>query len=213
MKPIKSKEKLHIPSSWSTTASAAFSFSLTVAAVIFWQRLREVHGSQHPPWRHWAFYLSDAHPFCQPGGWSSPSFLPGCLQGRGMCSQLLQGAGSLQLGPGTAAGGSGMDRKQLSKGIVVFEAFMPSDAERHEAEVPSSPPKVSGSRMEQVSWCRNRLHWRSPPWHQYLAPKSLWQPARHEPGCVTPMLLGTNPAPKPQRQRKSQGEAELFFWP
>lgn len=75
-----------------------------------------------------------------------------------MCSQLLQGAGSLQLGPGTAAGGSGMDRKQLSKGVVVFEAFMPSDAERHEAEVPSSPTKVSGSRMEQVSWCRNRLH-------------------------------------------------------
>lgn len=141
IRPLKSKQKLHIPSSWSTTASAALSFSLTVAAIIFWQGLREVHGSQHPPWRHraftWVMYIPSAS--LRPGAVQA-LLLDVCTEGE--CAPSC--STGLQLGPGTTAGGSGTDRKQLRKGIVALEAFIPSDAKRHQAEVPSIPPEVTG---------------------------------------------------------------------
>lgn len=137
--------------------------------------------------------------------WSSPSFAPGCLHGRGRCSQPLHEAGSLQLGPGTTAGRSSMDQKQLSKGIVVFEAFIPSGAESCQAEVPSFPPEVSGKLLEQVDWCRSRMQRCSPPgtsmWYQNRSGSVL--DVRH---CVTPMPLGTNPLPKPQWDREETRE-------
>lgn len=168
---MKSKQKLHIPSSWSTTASADFSFSLTVAALIFLQGLRGVNGRQHPPWRHWAFTWVLHIP-------------SGSLEQPKLCSWMSARKGKVlpaaQRGwfPAAGARNHSWEKRHGSETIKQrncgFWSLYPLRCRELSGRSALLSPRGVWEAAGTGGLVQEQDEVMFTPWHQYVVPKSLW---------------------------------------